>query len=74
MKYSTDELIDKTVKELLSKGCVIRNSTGNGHKKVVFPNGHVLAIPGTPKDARSGMNFRSTVRKIIATGGLNGHQ
>lgn len=74
MRYSKDETVQKTVEELLAQGCTFEPAYRGRHSKVVFPNGHKLPIPGSPKDVRSGMNFRALARQLIAKGGLNGAQ
>lgn len=74
MRYSNDETVNKVVKDLLSEGCAIEPPHHGRHYKVVFPNGHKLPIPGSVKDARSGLNFRALARQIIAKGGLNGNR
>ena len=74
MRYSNDDIVQKVVEDLLRQGCKVEGDYHGRHRKVIFPNGHKLPIPGSVKDARSGMNFRSTARRIIANGGLNGNR
>lgn len=73
MRYSNSEIVQKTVEDLLAQGCIYDNSKRSKHAKLVFPNGHKLAIPYSVSDGRSGLNFRALVRQIIAKGGLNGN-
>jgi hypothetical protein len=65
MKYSQDKRIAGMVRELIEKGW--RYLPGGKHGKLVAPNGRRLAVPGTPSDWRSGLNFERDARRISRT-------
>lgn len=69
MRYSTDSRICELVKQLLAKGCTVEK--GAPHNKLVFPSGRKYAIPGSPSDHRSALNFKSQLRRVAAEEGLS---
>lgn len=62
LKVSKSMPVNQTVLELVKMGWVVR--TGGRHPLVVSPKGCRIAIPTTPSDHRSGLNFRSFVRRV----------
>lgn len=74
MKYSKDERIDALVHELIAKGAVLEKKGRSSHFALRFPNGHKQPIPETPSDRRSGLNWASHVKKLIAQGAFNAKQ
>ena len=62
MRYSNDSNIAALVRQLVDKGW--KFSKGKKHGKLRAPNGNMLAVPCTPSDYRSHLNFKRNIKRI----------
>lgn len=62
MKYSTDDRIEAEVKRLIKAGWQFER--GKRHPKITAPNGRTIAIPSSPSDRRTALNWKTRVKRI----------
>lgn len=74
MRYSKDDRVNALVHELIAKGAVLEKKGRSRHLNLRFPSGVKQSIPMTPSDWRSGLNWVSHVKKIIAQGAFDVQQ
>ena len=61
--YSKDKEISKLVKHLIKSGWVFKQ--GKKHGLIYAPKGGRIAVPCTPSDRRSHLNFKRKLKRIM---------
>ena len=61
-RYSTDDRINTECRRLVSAGWTLESGR---HDKLRHPDGRrIIAIPGTPSDRRSALNWKTRVKRM----------